>query len=226
MSDENNGTPEGGQDPLVNLKAELNRKLSNSEQKMVEFAKTQEALLSKLNEMTQPKAAPAAKAEESLSDIMYSDPDKYAALIEERAEKRIMGQISRQQAQVAKTQSVLSELQSEFPELASADHELTKKAVEVYNSLPEDERSSSLAYKVSVKQAALDLGYKPKSKRPADEEPSIGSGGRVPRKSNKLDSSTEQLASMFGLNTSDPKVKERLIKSANREWTKFRSPKE
>lgn len=228
MSEENNqGGGDSTADPLVNLKAELSRKMSNSEAKLAEFAKTQEILLSKLNELTTPKAAPKATETESLSDLMYSDPERYAAVIQERAEQRIMGQISKQQSQMAKTQSVLSELQAEFPELAHADHELTKKAVEVYNSLPEDERSSSLAYKVSVKQAALDLGYKPKSKRPADEEPSFGSSsGRSARKSNKIDGATEQLAAMFGINTSDPKVKERLVKASQREWNKYKNPKE
>jgi hypothetical protein len=226
MSDENTQGTDTPVDPLVNLKAELNRKVSNTESKLEQFQKTQEALLAKLSELTAPKAAPKAEKEESLADLVYTDPEKYAAIIEERAEKKILGQISRQQAQMAKTQSVLSELQAEFPELSSQDHELTKKAVEVYNSLPDDEKSSSLAYKVAVKQAALDLGYKPKSKRPVDDEPSFGpSSGSRPRR-NKLDSATEQLASMFGLNTSDPKVKERLVKASNREWNKYRNPKE
>jgi hypothetical protein len=214
-----------GSDPLVNLKAELNRKLTNSEEKIAQFQKTQDALLAKLNEMSAPKAAPAQK--ESLSDLIYSDPDRYAAIITSQAVEAATSHISKQQMQQAKTQGVLQALQNEFPELSDSGHELTQKAVEVYNSLPDDERSSSLAYKVAVKQAALDLGYKPKSKRPAEEEPSIGSsGGYKTRKSTKVDAATEQLAAMFGINTSDPKVKERLVKASNREWNKYRNPKE
>lgn len=224
MSEHDSNAPEG-QDPLKNLKAELDRKLGNADAKLSQLQEANAALLAKLERLSTP-TAPTKEA--SLTDLLYNDPEKYAQMVERRAEEKALAQMQRQQAQMVKTSTTISELQNEFPELSDSGHELTKKAVEVYNSLPEEERTTSLAYKMAVKAAALDLGYKPRSKRPVDEEPSIGSGyGRgAPRKSNKLDTDTELAAQIFGIDTSDPKVKERLIKKSQRDWNKYKPVKE
>jgi hypothetical protein len=213
-------TPET-QDPIKNLKAEIDRKLGNADSRMAELQKTNEALISKLNELTKPTQA-QKPAEPSMSDLLYSDPEKYAQLIQERAEQRAVERISRQQDKIAKVNGVIGQLAAEYPELSDSNHALTKKAVEIYNSLPEEEKQTSLAYKMAVREAAEELSVKPKSKRPVDDEPSFGSSGsRSGRRSQKLDSGTEQLARIFGIDTSDEKVKSRLLAKQNRNWTKF-----
>jgi hypothetical protein len=203
------------------------RKLGNTDTKISELQKTNELLLSKLTQLTQPAAAPRQK--QDLSTLLYNDPDAYAAEIERRAEERAMARVNQQQAQAAKTGNVIAELQAEFPEIADSNNELTKKAVEMYNNLPDDEKNSSLAYKVAVKAAALELGVKPRSKRPVDEVPMGSSSNHRSsnsrRSSNKLSTETEQLAAIFGIDTSKSDVKERMIKASQRDWTKYKPVK-
>jgi hypothetical protein len=181
-------------------------------------------LLAKLTELTKPAQKASAK-EADLSELLYSDPQKYAEVIEARAEARAAARFQESQQKQFKTQSVLSELQAEFPELSDSNHPLYKKAVEIYNALPEDERQSAASYKLAVKSAALEEGIKPRSKRPVDEEPSFGasnSGMRSSqRKSGKLDSTTEEWAKIFGIDTSNAQVKERLVQKQNRNWNKY-----
>lgn len=204
-------------DPLKNLKAEMERKLSNSEARLSELQKTNELLFSKLNELTTPKAAPAPQKQVSMSDLLYSNPEEYARIIEERAMERVAAQQQRAQ----KVNGVISQLAQEFPELSDNNSSLTKRAVEIYNSLPPEEKQSSLSYRLAVKDAADELGLKPKSKRPVDDEPSFGSSGRsAPRRKDKLNPMTEVWATALGLDPSDPKVKARLVERQNRDWHK------
>jgi hypothetical protein len=219
MSDEIK-TPEPQVDPIKNLKAEMDRKLGNADSKLTELQKTNELLLSKLSSLTQP--APKAPKED-LSDLLYKDPEAYARLIEERAEKRAVERVSAQQEKLNKVNSIIGSLTQEYPELQDGNHQLTKRAVEIYSALPDEEKQSSLSYKLAVKDAAEELAIKPRSKRPVDEEPSFGSssGARSRAKATKLDGATEELARMFGIDTSDSKVKERLLAKQNRNWNRY-----
>jgi hypothetical protein len=131
---------------------------------------------------------------------------------------------------VAKQNAMLGQLAADFPELTSTDSALTKRAVEIYNALPEDERTSPMAMKVAVKDAALELGLRPKSKRNASENTGDGlmptGGGSAVRKPQggkaELDPVTEGFAAALGLNTSDAKVRERLKKRSERKtWNQF-----
>lgn len=227
MSDQNS-TPE---DPIKNLKAEMDRKLSNSEAKLSELSNTNIALMQKLEEISRSvKPQAPASSNEDLSDVFYKDPTRYAQIVEERASARAEKASQQREAAMRKTQGVLGQLQNDFPELASPDHELTRRAVEIYNGLPDDEKASSMSYKLAVQSAAVEMGVKPRSKRPvADDEPTGSSGsssGRSStRKREKLDSNTEELAAIFGIDTSNPEVKERLIRTSNRDWSRYQPVK-
>ncbi len=225
MSDES--TPESTQaDPIKNLKAEMDRKLGNADSRLSELQKTNELLMAKLSSISSP-ATPAAKTE-SLSDILYADPERYARIVEERAEARATERVSQQQQKANKVNTVVNQLAQEFPELSDNNHSLTKRAVEIYQALPDEEKNSSLSYKMAVREAAEELSIKPKSKRPVDEEPSFGGssgGSRSRRATAKLDTNTEELAAMLGLDTSDPKTKERMIASQNRNWNRYQPVK-
>jgi hypothetical protein len=229
MSDQNpgNNAPDT-QDPYKNLKAELDRKISNTSTEVTEMRKANEALTAQIAELTRKivAPAPAATQSEDLSDLFYKDPARYAQIVADRAAAQA-DKIARQREDATrKTNTTLANLQNEYPELSDSSSELTKKAVEIYNSLPDDERNSSMAYKLAVQSAAVDLGVKPRSKRPVDDEPmgnpsySGGRGGR--RQSNKLDPATEELAQMFGLDTSKADVKDSLIQRAQRDWSKYK----
>lgn len=232
MSDEQQGTPSPEtSDPIKNMKSEFDRKFGNTDAKLSEMAATNAALLAKLNELTSQRAPSAPAAQEELSDVFYKDPARYAQIVADRASAQAEARSSQREAASRKTQGILGQLQAEFPELASADHELTRKAVEIYNALPDDEKASSMSYKLAVQSAAVELGVKPRSKRPASDQEDLGSSGysssgnRSQRKSTKLDPATEELARMFGIDTSKAEVKDRLIKSSGRNWTKYQEVK-
>lgn len=232
MSDENQGSsaPETS-DPIKNIKSEFDRKFGNTEAKLAEMASTNAALLAKLNELTSSRAPAPEPKSEDLSDVFYKDPQRYAQIVADRAAQQAEARAAQREAATRKTQTVLGQLQAEYPELASSDHELTRKAVEIYNSLPDDEKASSMSYKLAVQSAAVELGVKPRSKRPVSDQEDLGSSGyssgpsRSQRKSTKLDPATEELAQMFGIDTSKPEVKERLIKSSGRNWNKYQPVK-
>ncbi len=213
-------TPPEQQDPLKNLKSEFDRKLGNADARLAELQRSNELLMSKLNSIA-PTAA-AAKSE-NLSDILYADPERYARIVEERAEARAMDKMNRQQEKMGKVNNTINALAQEFPELSDGNHQLTKRAVEIYSSLSDEERNSSMSYKMAVREAADELSIKPKSKRPVDDEPSFGSSGSrgASRRAAKLDGSTEEFASILGLDTSDSKVRERLLAKQNRNWSQY-----
>lgn len=210
--------PTGEADPEKNLKAEMNRKFDNITTELTEQRKLNEALLARMSQAT----AKPAEREPDLSELIYSDPKRYTELMEQRAEARIMQRLDTNQRKV----NVINQLVNEYPETADAAHPLTKKAVEIYNALPDDEKTSPAAYRAAVSEAAMSLGFKPKSMRPADDEPSMGTGptdGRRRRAGKTgLDPSTAEFARIMGLDVDgDAKLRERLEKRAQRNWNKY-----
>ena len=208
---------------LKNVKEEFTRKQANTDSQLASLKQQNEALMSKLNSFTPASFGAQAPAKEELSDLIYSNPERYTQLIEERAtkaaEKNIEGRLNAQ----ARGNSTIASLHAEFPELASNDHELTKKAVEIYSALPDDEKSSPLSYKVAVKEAALELGIKPKSKRTDEEQLMSSGGGSGSRKERKpkISQQTADFAAAVGLDINDPKVKERIEGRQGRNWNKY-----
>lgn len=218
MSDEAPKTPEvdsaaPAPDEFKNFKAEMGRKLGNLEQ-------TNAQLLAQLQAMnSRPAPAHPAAGEPKVSDVWFDKPDEAARMIEERTEKRIEAKLAAQQAQAQKQQATLASLVAEFPELNQGDSDLAKRAVEIYNALPEDERATPMAYKVAVKDAALELGVKPKSRRAKSEADDFSlssskSAARPPKK-NEVDPAVEFLAEQFGVKLT-PEVKERVAKNHGR----------
>ena len=209
------------EDPIKQLKGEFGRKHDSLAEQLKQISQQQASIA----EMLRPK--PAEKPADDLSTIMYSDPARYAQIIEERAEARILEKINASSAAQQRTQSVIGELGAEYPELADINSPLTKAAVAALNNLPEHERNTTAAYRLAVKQAAEDLSVKPKSKRPAADE-EFGGGEYIPRparrSANKLSAATEAFAAEVGLDLEAPGVKERLIARSNRSWSEPSSP--
>lgn len=218
---------QGAADPLVNLKAEMQRKLDAMQ---ATIAKQNEELLARLTAAnTQSKQQKVQQQEEDLSDLLITDPQRAASIIEERAEKRVMSKLEASQKQQQKQQGTLAELTSAYPELQHNDHELTQLAIQKYNSLADEDKVSPLAYKLAVKEAAMELGIKERSKRAEGEDfvPSRSSGKKE-RKKESLDPATEAFARILAergykaVDPDDPKVRERLIQNAQRNFSKYR----
>ncbi len=222
MSDENQGssTSESGES-LTNVKAEFSRKLSNIEAKYASLESTNAQLLATLQSISAPKApaAPAAK----LEDVWFDKPQQAADQIMAQAEERIMKRIDSRSDQLHRQNQTLSQLVSDFPELSDGNHEFTKKAVEIYSAMSAEDKTSPLAYKAAVKEAALEMGVMPKSKRKDDDYVSSGNGSnssrnesRSPRSGAGIDKATEEFAKLVGVNIDDPKVRDRIKSKHNR----------
>jgi hypothetical protein len=231
----NDTPPAQGDKPIVNdsvellknFKAEMDRKMSN-------LADTNARLIQQLESMKTPaKAPPKRETDDELADLLIDNPKEYARLIKQQAKEEVLAEVSSMGQRQAKEASTIRQLTQEFPELQFDDHPLTKKAVELYSQLPEDEKSSPLAYKIAVKDAAQELGIKPRSKRSDDEVDAdafqMGGGGATSTRTrgkakskDELDEVTLAFSKALGRNTDDPKVKERIAKYSQRKnWMRY-----
>jgi hypothetical protein len=151
---------------IKNLKSEFNRKIDN-------LAETNKQLLNQLNNMAKtlvpPKKPETPQAAKKVS--VYEDEEAYARSIKEETKAELREEIQRANQLSSKQQTTIASLVKDFPELNDGESDLAKKAIEIFNAMPEDERNSPVAYKAAVKEAALDLDIKPKSKRkPVDSD--------------------------------------------------------
>lgn len=191
-------------DELKNLKAEMNRKLENINATIAEQLKSLKAAPS--------APAPSAPAQKKVS--VFDDEDAYAESVVSAAEERIARKLAAEREAQAKQQATIGALMSEFPELGNNDHELTKKAAEIFQALPDEDKASRLAMEAAVRKAALEVGVKPKSKRGGDENDAFsmgGSGSRsVKRDSESLDPRTVEFAKLMGV---DPEAVKKRVKT-------------
>lgn len=215
MADEKDGGNPPAQTPapsdeIKNMKAEFGRKLENTNQQLAQ-------VLEALKAQTAPKAPQKAEAdgEGDLSEMIYSDPNKFVNKLTEKVSAAVDKKLSSAQAATTKYQQVVGSIISEFPEAGDQSSELTKRANELFLALPAEDRDNPLALKTSVTAAAAELGIKPKSKRPKvsdDDGFSLGGGGGGARErktaQKEIDRNTELFAEAVGLDLNDPKNKE------------------
>lgn len=229
MSDEN--TPENkqkGDDTFQNLKKEMDRKLSSQEAKLSELAEANKALLAKLSSMTQPKPL---MIEDDIEKAWYEDPKAAAAKIKEATKAEIIAEVNRNQELQARTSQTLQALVSDYPELNDPNNELTKKAVEIYNALPADERVSPSSYRLAVKEAASDLGVVPVKRRKSQEDDSFTMSpsssayatkqGTSKSRKGDVDPRTIAFAQLVGLDVNNEQVMENLKAKSKRNWSKY-----
>lgn len=202
---------------LKNLKAEFGRKLSNTESALAEIRKQNELLAQQL----QAASRPATEAKK-LSDVLYENPEKYAEIVKNQAQEEAMKAMAAQQAQQAKQQARVQAIVAEYPELMQTDHALTKRALEIYAQMPDEDKASPVAYQAAVTSAALETGVRPKSKRQASEDDTFslsggGSGGKAPsRTPPKVDPRTLEFARSIGIDITDKAVLERMANNHGR----------
>lgn len=231
MSDTPNNPSDGAKAPdeLGNFKQEINRKLANQESTIKELANANKALLEKLSTLTQPQPA---RQEDDFDKVWYEDPKTAAKRIKDQTRNEIMAEYKQDQERQRQTQNTLASLVSDYPELNDQSHELTRKAVEYYNALPESDKSSPSAYKLAVKDAASDLGILPVKRRPNTDTDSfsassssgyqVAQGKRGAQKEGDLDPRTIAFAQLVGLDTSNQKTMESLKAKAQRKsWNRF-----
>lgn len=193
-------------DTLNNMKAELNRKVSNIEARVT--------------------PAKVVAEEEPLEDMIYSNPKKVIETIRAQVNQ------DTQQTLNARDQhtQVIGDLMYDFPELQDKNSDLFKAAVAGYQAMTPQEQANPMAYKLAVKSAAVDMGVKPRSKRSADDDFSLnGDGGghsgrdrRGRSRDNELSDETLAFAEKVGFNINDPKVVERIKARAQRKnWNRY-----
>jgi hypothetical protein len=230
MADEQK--PAGAPPADANVKAEFDRKLSNTESKLGELQKQNaliaERLAAVINVVNSSSRQPTPSTEEDVSELIHSDPKRAIEMIQAQAEERVMSKINKQTELNQRQAITVGELVNSYPELSSQDSDLTKKALEHYNALPQEERANPLSYKYAVTQAASELGLRPKAQRSSDDGFVMGgSNGSSPRPTREKDIPESVLATakLFGVNVDDPAVKERIKKYSQystSDWMKYK----
>jgi hypothetical protein len=212
---EGSGAPEGqAEDRLKNLQAEFSRKLSNIEE---QNKRANEALLAQIASLA-PKAAPESKP--ALDKVWYDNPAEAARIIKEETRAEIRRELDSEREVQSEFAQTTNKLYSDFPELSDESSDLAKLAAEKFAALPQKQKSSAVAMKAAVVEAAAELGVRPKSKRKSgDDSFSMGTSRgntAAPPKKDDLDPQTERLARMLGVNVDDKEVRKRMSNNHGR----------
>jgi hypothetical protein len=217
-------------DDVKNLKAEFDRKLTNLDA-------TNKQLVASLQALAKQVAPPVKKEPEAktkkLQDVWYDDPETSKKMIVEETLSILQSQQQKGQEAAQKTQKIMQALQKDFPELKDIDDPLSQKAIEIFEKYSEEEKQNPIAYKLAVKEAAEEIGVKPKSKRTSSDDDdafslsqSTAKGGREHepgKRRGKLDPRTMEFAKLMGVDVENEKVVESL-KTRQREvrdWMKY-----
>jgi hypothetical protein len=231
-----NAPAEGSPDSrtIESYAAEMNRKTDRLSQENQRLQQQLEQLVGMMQQQQQQRVAPPAESEKDLSDLAFTNPGEYAKRVAALARQEASTIVTQSLNQQNQSNAILNQLVNDYPELADQGSELTQKAVNIYKALSEQDRSSPIAYKAAVREAAAELGLLPKTRRSKDSsEPSIKSNASSSnegssrsssssKKADKLDDRTIAFAKAVGLNVQDPKTIERLQKRAQRKnWNKF-----
>jgi hypothetical protein len=219
MEDVNNEAAQGDSqesaqpaDEIKNIKAEFSRKFSNLEE-------TNKALLEQLKALSSKPAAQAeAKPGKKIADVWYDSPEEAAHMIQAQAEANIKAELAKNEQHKAKYQAVTNQLYHDYPELSDPSGQLMSRAQEIYKTLPDDERSTAVAMKSAVLDAAMELGIKPKKQRSKNDD-SFALGGSSSSTSGRtaqtkmdadMESAQRYLAAQFGIDYDNKEVKERI----------------
>lgn len=208
--------PSGEADAFTNLKAEMQRKFGNIEDQLKQSNAQLQAML---QGMKKPDPKPAPKAEPSLEDLYYKDPVAYGEAIKKQAKEEIRAERDEENKMTAQQQKAVQSLYKEFPELSNDDHELTKAALAKYADLQKDYGNTPAAMKAAVAEAALELGIKPKSKRPADEDDFTlsgsgnGEGRRRKSREEEVDPRIGEVARLMGVDPEKAKARAKTRKN-------------
>jgi hypothetical protein len=235
----NDGSPIESADPTLNLKSEFNRKIGNVQEQLQKNNEALQALMNRLATQDKPRSAETSAntpdKSSKIKELWYQDEAAAANLIVEEAVQRATGSIRKEletERKVTQRESrVLNEIFQDYPEIGDQNSALYKKAVETYNALPEEDRANPLAYKVAVRDAAIDLGVQPMKKRQSagNDDFTMSSGGYSSgsqsrgKKADDIAPEALAFAQAVGLNINDKKTLENLKNHSKREWLKYKA---
>ena len=232
MADENQANEQGNQTPSVdetlkNLKSEFSRKNDN-------VAKELEQIKNMLGGLANQQQA-AQQRHKVVEDSEVPDPILDPKGYKEYLKREVMQETNQMVNQNNQRQGQLSALVQSYPELQDGNSELTKKAVENYSRLSNEEKMSPSAYKFAVQDAAAELGVLAMSKRSNNKQNDgddsfTGNSGsyssnkpssKQNKSNDKIDDATLAFAQAIGKDTSDPKYIESLKKHITRKnWNR------
>lgn len=205
--------PNQGGPTIENIKGEFSRKHDALAAQVTKLAETNAALLQQIQALKSPQPKPEPK-EKPIEDLLYDNPAEAVQKITQKVRGDIKRELDEERTTQQRQTKAINELYSEFPEFSDQEHDLTKKALEIYGKMEDAEKADPKALKLAGYQAAVEMGVKPKSKRAQDDDSfSFGGtsqGGRPRRDSSKLDPAVTEFAKLMGLNMDDQKVMERL----------------
>lgn len=210
---------EAAVDPLVNIKAEFDRKLTNTE---TELKKTNDLLKTLLQNQTAAAAKPAMgksqppplSDDDELATAWYRDEKKAASIVKKQAVDETLQILDRRDEAMNKRAKVIQDIQSEFPETYDQSHPLVLKANEYFAGYSDEEKATPSAMKLAIKEAALELGIKPRSKRTDADDTAFSFSGYSPsrppaprKQSTGISAETAELARLMKIDVK--KVEER-----------------
>lgn len=218
--------PEEGQekDTLGNFKSEVNRKIDSVKDALTQTTNELKQQLKALIPLPEKKTASAP--EKTIKELWWEDEEAAANRILAIADERLDKKLQDKDRQA----NVMGGLFNDFPELRNMQDPLTVKALEIYNNLPAHDKTTPSAYRLAVLEAAAEIGVSPMAKRTKNENDDWTSdGGNTPpptrrgkKNSDELSPESLAFAAAVGMDTDDPKIMERLKKSAKRQnWTKY-----
>ena len=190
------------------------------------FAKQQSELMASIQAL---KAKPEAKAqvEADIETELYSNPKAVLERFKEQAKQEALQAVGQYNQAESKRINTLSALQNDYPELSDASHPLTKEALQIWNALPDEDKSSPMSYKIAVREAAENQGLKAKSRRPVVDEDTMSggyNGSRSRTKTTKLNSDQLELGALMGLDMEDQSVRDRIVARSQRDFNKYAQP--
>jgi hypothetical protein len=238
-TEDNQGAPEA--DAGKNIKAEFDRKIGNVDTRLASIEQTlinqnqqlqaqMEAALAAI--ATRQQAAQPTGPKKKLADLALENPDEFESELDRRVQEQASRIVNQSTAATNSTNAVLGQLTNDYPELKDASSDLTKKSIELYNSVvPKHLHGTPEGTRMAIREAAADLGVVPVSKRKkpadvdADDYVAPGNTGEARKSSSSKKKDGELTAdqievarAFFGnkLNVDDPKVRAELTKHANR----------
>lgn len=224
--------------PPTGDQPDIKAKLGTIESTVAQLAETNKQLAQQLAKMQQ-KPKPITEAPtKSLGERFYEDENAVLQEVEANATKRATDQMRKLQETDRQKQAAVTAMVTDYPELA-IEGDLKKRSVEIFNAMSEEDQADPKAIKLSVREAAAELGLLPKNKRKdetVDDDDSFSlsgrgnSDGRKSRKSQQkegdLAQETLDFAELLGRPVDDEKYIERLKKAnQRRNWGKFKPVK-
>jgi CO dehydrogenase/acetyl-CoA synthase beta subunit len=250
MEVNDNDAPETGDDnqqgdaglDIKNVKGEFSRKYDHLAQVTDQLAKTNQELVEKLKAL-EASRAPASSVDEDaeIATLMFDNPKLAIKRIEERAsraaEERIGNKLNQRDAVNSQIQQAAASAHAIYPELGDSNSEAFKLAMQKYNAMSAEEKTTPTAVKAALLEAAAEIGLTPASKRKAKEAAgdefalsgkASGSNSGNPRAKAKggtegISEKSLAFAQLVGMDINDPKVLEGLKKQSQRKnWSGYR----